>query len=530
MKRRNFFKAAAAASVVPVSLNGMNLNAMGIESVLGNIGKRASEGKVLVLIQLNGGNDGLNTVIPVDQYANLTKARSNVIINESDLLKLNGYSKTTLHPKMTGLQSMFNNGKVNIVQSVGYPDPNFSHFRSTDIWMSASDSNTIETTGWMGRYLDDRFENFPKDYPSSSMPDPLAIQIGAMVSLAFMGPSTSMGMAITDPTTFYNIVDNSTGSAPATPYGDELSYIRLLAQQTNKYADVIKKAANSGSNKSTKYPSSGGRGNGLAEQLKIVAKLISGGLKTPVYMVSLGGFDTHAEQVDSSSHKDGSHATLLENLSTAIDAFQDDLKLLGISDRVVGMTFSEFGRRVQSNASGGTDHGAAAPLIVFGDAVQPGIIGNNPSIPSTTTVEDNVPMQFDFRQVYASVLKDWFELSESEVSSLLGGKDYNTLPIFKNSLSTLEEFADYMTQIRMKPIYPNPAKDFIIVDFETDGGGELALNVFDPLGNLVQSVFQKNFPVGEYQQQVDLRGLKSGNYIVQLRSKVKSTTQFVQKI
>jgi uncharacterized protein (DUF1501 family) len=530
MKRRSFFKTAAAASIVPVSLNGMSLNAMGVESVLGNIGKRAVEGKVLVLIQLNGGNDGLNTVIPVDQYANLSKARSNVVIAETDLLKLNGYDKTTLHPKMTGLQSMFNNGKVNIVQSVGYPDPNFSHFRSTDIWMSGSDSDTIETTGWMGRYLDERFDNFPKDYPSAAMPDPLAIQIGSMVSLALMGPNTSMGMAITDPSTFYNILDNSTGSAPATPYGDELSYIRLLAQQTNKYADVIKKAANSGSNKSTKYPTSTGRSNGLAEQLKIVARLISGGLKTPVYMVSMGGFDTHAEQVDSTSHKEGTHATLLQGLSAAIDAFQDDLKLLGVSDRVVGMTFSEFGRRVQSNASGGTDHGAAAPLLVFGDAVQSGIIGNNPSIPTTTTVEDNVPMQFDFRQVYASVLKDWFELPETEVSALLGGKDYNTLPVFKNSLSSLEDFADYMTQIRMKPIFPNPANDFILVDFETDGGGELTLNVFDPLGNKVITALQRSFSVGSYQERVDLRGLRPGNYIVQLSSKVKSTTQIVQKI
>jgi uncharacterized protein (DUF1501 family) len=382
----------------------------------------------------------------------------------------------------------------------------------------------------MGRYLNERFKNFPKNYPNSAMPDPLAIQIGAMVSLAFMGPSTSMGMAITDPSTFYNIVDNSTGSAPATPYGDELTYIRLLAQQTNQYADVIKKAASLGTNKSTKYPSSGGRGNGLAEQLKIVAKLISGGLKTPVYMVSLGGFDTHAEQVDSSSHKDGSHANLLESLSASISAFQDDLKLLGISDRVVGMTFSEFGRRVQSNASGGTDHGAAAPLIVFGDAVQSGIIGNNPSIPSTTTVEDNVPMQFDFRQVYASVLKDWFELPESEVSTILGGKDYNTLPIFKNSLSTLEDFADYMTQIRMMPVFPNPASEFVLVDFETDGGGELSLNLYDPLGNKIQTVFKRSFAVGMYQERVDLRGLKSGNYILQLSSNVKSTTQIIQKM
>jgi uncharacterized protein (DUF1501 family) len=171
-------------------------------------------------------------------------------------------------------------------------------------------------------------------------------------------------MAVTNPSSFYDLLDNAAGTVPATPAGDELAYIRLLAQQTNEYADVIKDAASKGTNKSTKYPT-GVRGNNLAEQLKIVARLVHGGLQTPVYMVSIGGFDTHSAQVDASDTKEGAHAELLSQLSVAIEAFQDDLELLGISDRVVGMTFSEFGRRDQSNGSTGTDHGAAAPLLVF---------------------------------------------------------------------------------------------------------------------------------------------------------------------
>lgn len=527
MKRRSFIKAAAASTVLPVSLNGMGVKSFQESALLAALGKRSADGKVLVLIQLNGGNDGLNMVIPLDQYSNLTKARSNIVLNESKVLKT-WVDNVGLHPELSELNNkLFEAKKMSIVQSVGYPQPNFSHFRATDIWMSASDSNTVLTTGWMGRYLDKQYSGFPTGYPNSTMPDPLAIQIGPLVSLGFMGPNTNMGMAITNPSSFYNLVDNNAGSVPSTPAGDELAYIRLLAQQTNQYATVIKAAASKGTNKSTLYPT-GTRMN-LGEQLKIVAKLISGGLKTPVYMVSLGGFDTHSAQVDGTDTTKGSHADLMAHLSQSIAAFQDDLELLGVSDRVAGMTFSEFGRRIQSNASVGTDHGAAAPLFVFGDGVQPGVIGNNPRIPTTTTVNDNVPMQFDFRQVYASVLKDWFELSSTEVKSILG-TDFNTLPIFKNNAASIEDFADFMTQISIANIFPNPAMDQSTVQFRTDGGGRLKLRLYDPLGNLVHEYLDEEFSVGTQEYTMDLRGLKPGNYILQLRSNVKSVTEVLQKL
>lgn len=526
MKRRSFIKTAAASTVLPISLNGMSLRSVQNSSLLGALGKRSANGKVLVIIQLNGGNDGLNMVVPLDQYSNLSKARSNILLSDESVLKLKNTTKTGLHPKMTGAQRLFDNNKMSIVQSVGYPQPNFSHFRSMDIWMSASDSDKVLTTGWMGRYLDKRYPKFPQDYPNATMKDPLAIQIGPLVSLAFMGPNTNMGMAVTNPESFYNLLDNASGNVPSTPAGDELAYIRLLAQQTNEYADVIKEAASKGTNKSTKYPT-GGRGSNLAEQLKIVARLIHGGLQTPVYMVSLGGFDTHSAQVDTSDTKEGFHATLLSQLSASMEAFQDDLELLGISDRVVGMTFSEFGRRVQSNGSTGTDHGAAAPLMVFGDAVQPGIIGNNPRIPSATTVNDNVPMQFDFRQVYGSILQDWFELPSSEVKSLLGD-DFNTLPIFKNNLSKIDTFADFMTQISLGTIFPNPAKDKAVVSYRTDAGGNLQLRLYDALGRLVYVYFDRSHSAGEYEFDMDLKGLKPGNYMVQLSSPLKSDTQVIQ--
>jgi uncharacterized protein (DUF1501 family) len=524
MKRRMFFKSAAAASMLPMSLNGMSLRTYGKESLLGVLGKRGiSNDKVLVIIQLNGGNDGLNMLVPLDQYTNLSKARANILLDEKKVLSLNGTAKTGLHPKMTGLQNMFNNGLVNAIQGIGYPQPNFSHFRATDIWMSASDSDKFVTTGWMGRYLDKRYTNYPKSYPNSTMPDPVAIQIGSLVSLNFMGPSVSMGMAISDPNSFYNLVDGNTGSTGSTPKDLELAYIRELTQQTNQYTTVVKNAAGKGKNLSTKY----GTGNNLADQLKIVAKLISGGLKTPVYMVSLGGFDTHSSQVDNSDTSAGTHALLMQKLSDGIAAFQDDLKLLGISERVVGMTFSEFGRRIQSNASGGTDHGAAAPMIVFGEAVQPGIIGNSPIIPSSTTVNDNVPMQFDFRQVYASVLQDWLEVPSSDVKSLMNGIDYNTLPIFKSNPMGIEDIADLMTQIEISGVWPNPATDFVKVEFVSDGGGKLGLSVYNPLGQRVYYIEPKEYGVGQFEVEIDLRDMRKGNYVIQLNANKKSISRML---
>ncbi len=523
MKRRSFFKASAAAgTVLPLTLNGMGVKAFEDSPLLRSLGRRSADGKVLVIINLSGGNDGLNTLIPIDQYSNLSKARNNILIPEDKVLPFWDKPAAGLHPKLSGLRDLYNNGMLSAIQAVGYPNPNYSHFRATDIWMSGSDSNENWTTGWMGRYLDGQYTGYPKGYPTAAMPDPLAIQIGQMVSLTFMGPEVNMGMAITDPTSFYNLANGTTDPTPSTPAGNELAFLRLMAQQTNQYATVIKNAAAKGTNKSNKYPT-GGR-QPLADQLKIVAKLINGGLKTPVYMVSIGGFDTHSEQVDNADHTIGSHATLMQQLGDAIAAFQDDIKLLGLEDRVVGMTFSEFGRRVMSNASNGTDHGAAAPMFVFGKAVQNGVIGANPTIPSTVTVNDNLPMQYDFRQVYASVLTDWFELPAAEVKAAMGGKDFNTLPIFKANKASIEDYVDLVSRISLNQIYPNPAVQNTKISYFTESG-HVKLSVFDATGQLVQVLKDEWHGHGTYVVDFELIGLRKGNYYIQLSQGDKRITE-----
>ncbi|MGA9651537.1 DUF1501 domain-containing protein, partial [Pedobacter sp.] len=353
MKRREFLtKAMPAGVVLPSLIGGFSLKAFGASSLLSAITAANQEtDHVLVIIQLNGGNDGLNMILPLDQYDNLTLARPNIILPKNKIIKLTGYN-TGIHPSMSGLAGLYDDGKVQVIQSVGYPQPNFSHFRATDIWLSASDSDQTIESGWAGRYLSNEYTNFPIGYPNTVMPDPLAIQIGSFISPAFQGPSVNMGMAISDPVNFYNLINGIQSPAPNTNAGKELTYIRQVSQQTQQYASVIKTAAGKVTKQGV-YPTN----NSLADQLKVVARLVAGGLKTRLYMVNIGSFDTHAAQVNAGSTETGTHAILLQKVSVAIKAFMDDLKGLGASKRVAGMTFSEFGRRIKSNASNGTDHG-----------------------------------------------------------------------------------------------------------------------------------------------------------------------------
>ncbi|HRS37903.1 MAG TPA: hypothetical protein P5292_01875, partial [Bacteroidia bacterium] len=200
MKRKQFLQSLAASATIPSLINGFSFRSFAASPLLQSLAASTIDDHVLVLVQLTGGNDGLNTVIPLDQYANLSLARPNILIPDTAVLSLNGITGTGLHPAMGGMQNLFNDGKLAIVQGVSYPSPNFSHFRATDIWLTASDSSQVLNTGWLGRYLNYEYPNFPTGYPNPTMPDPLALQIGTSVSLALQGPTVGMGMTITDPT------------------------------------------------------------------------------------------------------------------------------------------------------------------------------------------------------------------------------------------------------------------------------------------------------------------------------------------
>ncbi|MEO6831749.1 MAG: DUF1501 domain-containing protein [Chitinophagaceae bacterium] len=519
MKRKDFLKLGGGASLA-FMINGFPISTFASTPLLKLLAKQTqASGRVLVLIQLNGGNDGLNTLIPLDQYSALSSARSNILIPAGNVLSLTGTLATGLNPAMTGIRSMYNNGLVNIVQGVSYPNPNFSHFRATDIWNSGSDANQYLNTGWLGRYLEGNFSGFPIGYPNATMPDPLAIQIGSGVSPVLQGPQVSMGMAISDLNNFYNIVNGTVDPAPATPGGHELTFVRYISQQTQAYTTVIQAAANNSTTLSTQYAKSG---NSLSDQLQIVARLIKGGLQTPVYVVSMGSFDTHSNQVDSTDHTIGTQANLLGQLSTAVSAFYDDLKLMGVDNRVAAMTFSEFGRRIISNASGGTDHGTSEPVFVFGPGVNPGIIGSNPTIPANATVNDNLAMQMDYRSVYSAVLADWFGMDPTVLTNALL-QSFTIPPIFRKETSVGGNTVAGSIEI-LGQNYPNPMQQNASIDFTSDGG-LVTIQLFDANGRLLHTLAQQTFPQGVQTISINRGDLPAGIYFYRLTSKSESATR-----
>ncbi|GAB3641452.1 DUF1501 domain-containing protein [Spirosoma arcticum] len=441
MKRRDFLTAASTC-LLPLTINGFSLRAGGkpltwLQSVpdATNFSDR-----VLVIIQLNGGNDGLNTVIPLDQLSAYTALRGNIAIPENRVLPLIGNSTVGLHPALTGLRGLYNDGKLSIIHSVGYPDPNQSHDRSTEIWMTALGANQIAQTGWIGRYLDVRFPGYPANYPNPQMKDPLAIQIGLQTSPALLGSQQSMGVAINDPNAVYQMTGSASTTSPTglpcCNGGALISFVRQQQKLATGYAAEIKRAAGAGRNLGA-YPPSTDK-NELAEQLKIVARLIHGGMQTKIYFVRMDGFDTHAGQVDNADSTKGRHADLLSKLSAAITSFQQDLKLQGLEDKVIGMTFSEFGRRANSNASKGTDHGVAAPLFVFGSSVRHPAIGVVPDLSalSGTGANRDVPMQIDFRRVYSDIINDWFGTDPTTTNAILY-RSFPTTSLFSDSIETV---------------------------------------------------------------------------------------------
>ncbi len=530
MKRRDFLqKSIPAATLLPTLINGYSVNAFAADSPLVQALMQGTTDTdhVLVIIQLSGGNDGLNMVIPISTYSNYYNARTNIAIPQNRILAL-GSSGTGIHPAMTGMHSIFNAGNMKVLQAVGYPQPSFSHFRATDIWMSGSNSNQEVFTGWAGRYLNYENPNFPIGYPNINAPDPLAIQIGSTTTLTTQGPAVNMAMSITNPTSFYNLLNGTTDPVPDTPAGKELKYVRLVSQQTQKYSTVIRNAANSITQQVT-YPTN----NSLGDQLKIVARLIKGGLKTRLYMVSTGGYDTHSVQVNTDTTT-GAHATLLQRLSDATKAFQDDLQFLGVQDRVIGMTYSEFGRRIKSNSSVGTDHGAAAPMFLFGTKIEQGVLGDNPAIPAVASVNDNIPMQYDFRSIYSTILEKWFCLDKTVVAGLYPQNINNqlqSLPLFKSSITCNAvtpppdpAFDAIITNS------PNPFTESTTIRFRTEGGHTL-IQIIDTLGRVIKNLLEKDYlTAGVNTVTFDSGGLPTGIYYARLQNGVLQKVRPMLKV
>ncbi|NOT38452.1 MAG: DUF1501 domain-containing protein [Saprospiraceae bacterium] len=523
MKRRQFIKKSTAASIaIPSIVNGLPVHTHQPEGWLQELlHPQVDTDHVLVAIYLGGGNDGLNTVIPLDNFSNYKNARANVALDENRVLKLNGNAKSGFHPAMKGLQTLYNEGKVNIIQGVSYPNPDFSHFRATDIWTAASDSNKYISTGWVGRYLNEEYPGFPINYPNQANPHPLALQIGANLPLMFLGPNAPMSMNLSNPDVFKEWPVGLQDAPGNDARGKELMYIRNIARQSEKYADEIIATYIKGDANGS-YPLN----NYLGDIFKAIARLISGGLKTRMYLVQLYGFDTHADQVVATDKHTGAHAQLLQTLSDAILAFQRDLERLKLQDRVLSMTFSEFGRRIKSNDSKGTDHGVSAPMFVIGSNVQAGIIGKNPDIPATASVDDNTAMQYDFRSVYASILKDWFCISNSSAQKILFS-DFQSLPIVKRNCasSSIEEFAANQESTLLQA-YPNPMVDKSTIRIKVKSG-LTQIHLINPEGKFVKKIFSGKLEEGDHTFTLYNENYTPGNYYLYLAQKNVQKTELI---
>jgi uncharacterized protein (DUF1501 family) len=516
MKRRSFIKHVAHSLAVPGLLGGIGAPAFGreIERLL-NLA--TDTGRVLVLIYLDGGNDGLNTVVPLSNYSALHSVRPHVILPEDELLEIPD-TDFAFHPALEDLKSLYTEGRLQVIHSVGYPRQNGSHFRSKDIWMSGSDSDQLLNSGWTGRFLENEHPEFPDNYPNEANPHPLAIEIGLGASMLFQGEKIGFSMVINNVNSFYELLDSEVDEVPDGPVGEKIHYIRLMAQQSQQYGRIVKEAAEK---ISFQRPFPDTR---LGNQLKIVSRLIAGGLNTPLYLVRLGGFDTHDNQVEGSDHTVGRHANRLSDLNDSIMAFMQDLEYHRTVDRVMGMTFSEFGRKIVSNASGGTDHGAAAPMFVFGNMSEGTYLGEAPRITGSEVYRDNLPMQFDFRQIYTSLLSQWFE-SDSSIPfmSQNTSRRFDQVPVIRNTLTN-----PLSPQERMDvKFFPNPVRDFATLSFNADGPVQVSL--IDMHGRILSHLHQGEAPGRPFTLMVDMSTYQPARYIIQIQAeKIRKTVHVIK--
>jgi uncharacterized protein (DUF1501 family) len=515
MERRKFLRTTGLASLSIPFLFKNNTYAA-VSEKLFRI-EKSLEDRVLVLIRLNGGNDGLNTLIPLDYYANLTKQRSNIIIPENKLISIT--TKNALHPVMTGMADLFQEGLMGIVQNVGYPEQNRSHFRSMDIWTSGSTEITT-TTGWLGRNFDLQHPGFPEAYPDDANPDPFAISMGYEVSATCQGLMANFSHTVTNPSSYFS-ANTASAANDGTYYGGHMEFLSTMIAQTNKYGKRIYDLTKDVKNLSKKYDDK----NELATQLKYVAQMIQSGLKTNVYVVNINGFDNHDSQVDTNDTTVGKHADLLKSLSDAIAAFMDDIKLMGLEKRVAGMTFSEFGRQIASNASNGTDHGDAAPLFLFGTCLNQPIYGSNPVISDQIVDQAGVPMAIDFRDVYASLLKDWFQVPSEDIQQMFSHQiKYHSL--MGACTTSLEEDPFALTKTLL---YPNPVSSLAHLRINTLRE-QVRISIVSLEGKEMQVVYDATFEEQQHSLDIQLEELPIGHYALYIQKNSGNESVSFQKV
>ena len=538
MKRRNFIKltsTASAISLLPSQVTAsLNIAKNFLDCTISN--------RKLVLINLAGGNDGLNTIIPINYYDIYSNLRPSIKVPSSGVNSYINLDETLddtqqigLHPSLTGIKNLYDNDLLRIIQSVGYPSQNKSHFASTDMYSTANDGNSWDNgnnSGWIGRFMESYYAGLMQNsYP-------LGVEIGSKSnSLGFHGENEH-GLSINingqDPSGFYSLISGMAGNPPEnipiSDYGHELEYIIQTDALSNMYSEAISNSFNNGQN-AVSYPDTD-----ISNQLKTVARLISGGLESKVYMVKLAGFDTHFGQNQGSNDILGDHNDLLTKLSSAVAAFMDDLSAMNLKNDVVGLTYSEFGRKAAENGSLGTDHGEIAPMFVFGAPVKGGVSGFNPDLNEAS--QDNgyqiQTVQYDYRDTLGTLLQDYLgadnlaldatffnntlnqSFSETKIDSLIKDEFSVATNCYSNSLTSNDD--------KNKIFYViNPVYNDLIIKTKNQDYSSFKYELYDMNSKLVSkgsSLINKT---------ITISNLINGIYILNLSTNEKSETHRIIK-
>lgn len=549
MKRRNFLKIFPAAGVSPFLVNGFPMRPFSntkISQILNSCD--GVEDRVLILIQLKGGNDGVNTIIPINQYDRYAELRPVIRVPETGpdkFINLDGTlpsaDQVGLHPVLTSMKEMYEKGWMNVVQGVGYEGLNGSHFKGTDLWMSGGDGTPEKfnlRSGWMARALQ---AMYPDVLGAPIPPDkvyPLGIQVGdPNPSLGFHSETEHQNVINLygqDPAGFYSLVQTIGGAplpnVPDSEYGDELAYIMGVEKAVDEYSVYITQAFNAGSNAISNYPQTT-----LAYQLKTIARLIKGGCKTKIYLCNMGGFDTHGDQLAPEGIVTvGGHAELLRNLADSVKFFLNDMEAMGLGEQVAACTFSEFGRCARENGSAGTDHGTLAPMMVFGKGIKSGINGTNVDLTNLAGDNQLQGMQFDYRQVFTTLLQDWLGAS-NEVLTATMFEGYDKIPLLDSAvvvspdcyIGTTVGVWDKTTDKPSITVSPNPAAVRAEVAVRSTAPFDAQLTLHSLGGSLV-SAQSMRIQAGVSRAYLDVRQLPPGHYFIRVENKSTGQAEVVK--
>ncbi len=510
--RRSFLNTLGVGGAFAMMLGNLPINAMASTPLQAALSASNTD-RSLVLIRLKGGNDGLNTMVPLYDYSTYSSYRPTLAIPQNDLINLS--NEIGMPNFMSGMEGLWQNGHMKVLHNVGYEGQNLSHFSSSDIWASAKFPDGLTSgTGIFGRFFDHEYPDYLVNPPAV----PPAVHIGNSNNLLFTGASTQIGVSVNNPDQLYQIAQTGAlydvEDVPDCYYGEQLAFTRTIANTTFIYAGVIKDAFDAASNAVDYGQVTFDYGN-IAEQLSIVARLIKGNLGAKVYLVEINGFDTHEGQAEW-------HPALMQAVSESVNLFFQDLAADSMDGNVLAMTISEFGRRIEENGSFGTDHGAAAPLLMFSGAMDGnGFVGNAPDLSDLDYI-GNMNYQTDFRSVYATVLEQWLCVDPYVVDMVMDdsyARINGLLPGCEIVSTNDPDAFHFMHQARYAE------NGMIQVYYQLPVAGKVSVELYNMDGRLIQHLkngVQETAGAQQVNFNPKANGLPTGNYIYRIEFRGKA--------